>query len=76
MLHVPSRYMLNMNSYWHMHAEFSVYGHVTALNVISVIDQCAGVQCENGGTCHDDVMGGFECRCAAGFTGSLCEIGK
>ena len=60
----------------HLHIELNLNGHVTLLVVITVIDQCAGVQCENGGTCDDDVTSGFECRCAAGFTGGRCETGE
>ena len=33
------------------------------------IDPCAGVTCENGGTCDAGV-----CLCATGFTGESCEI--
>ena len=31
--------------------------------------------CQNGGKCEDQV-GGFKCKCAAGYEGTLCDGGK
>ena len=39
------------------------------------INECENAMCEDGGTCRD-VINGFECACAAGFTGEVCETGK
>ena len=33
-------------------------------------------QCQNGGTCDNDFLGGYTCTCANGFTGFDCETGK
>ena len=33
-------------------------------------------QCQNGGLCLDDYMGGFTCACLNGYTGGNCEICK
>ena len=51
--------------------------------LLSVIDQCAGVLCLNGGTCAGvpadvtvGVAAGFRCRCSEGFTGTFCESGE
>ncbi len=31
-------------------------------------------QCQNGGLCLDDYVGGFTCTCLNGYTGGNCEI--
>lgn len=36
------------------------------------IDDCVPGACHNNGTCSDRV-GGFECKCPAGFVGPRCE---
>ena len=38
-------------------------------------DDCADVTCQNGGKCEDQV-GGFKCKCAAGYEGTLCDGSK
>ena len=45
------------------------------LNIASCIvniDDCAGVTCQNGGTCQDGANA-FTCNCASGFTGQYCQ---
>ena len=44
-------------------------------DVTTDINECENVTCENGGTCSD-VINGFECTCAAGFTGHFCQTGE
>ena len=40
------------------------------------ISECLGVKdCENGGTCKDGISE-YTCRCVAGYTGQLCEVGR
>eukprot|EP00105_Crassostrea_gigas_P042861 XP_019927009.1 PREDICTED: protein jagged-2-like [Crassostrea gigas] len=36
------------------------------------INECLDNPCHNGGTCSNN-DGSFECRCAGGFTGALCN---
>lgn len=36
---------------------------------------CSSNPCVNGGSCNDEING-YKCTCAAGFTGTRCEIGK
>ena len=36
------------------------------------INNCAGVRCQNGGTCQDGANT-FSCSCAAGYTGQYCQ---
>jgi hypothetical protein len=36
------------------------------------IDECVSSPCLNGGTCND-MVNGYACVCAAGFTGTTCE---
>ena len=33
------------------------------------IDDCNLSPCQNGGTC-DDLLGGYQCNCVDGFTGT------
>ena len=30
--------------------------------------------CQNGGTCTNDMVGGYTCACTASFTGTNCQI--
>ena len=39
------------------------------------VDECASDPCDNGGSC-DDMVAGYNCTCAAGFTGTNCETSK
>ena len=41
----------------------------------SDIDECASNLCDNGGTC-DDLVNGYRCQCADGYTGEQCKIGE
>jgi len=40
---------------------------------MSELRTCLSSPCFNGGSCTDVTLGGFTCRCTAGFTGSQCE---
>ena len=53
-----------------------------ALNLFSMftlfledIDNCTDQPCLNGGTCIDSVND-YTCKCAVGYTGKNCSIGK
>lgn len=37
-------------------------------------DECVSEPCFNGGTCIDS-LNSYTCKCAQGFTGSLCKTG-
>ena len=39
------------------------------------IDECESLPCANSATCEDRVDG-FQCLCAAGYEGILCQIGE
>ena len=39
------------------------------------IDNCQPNRCQNGGSCTDLVKG-YTCSCAAGYTGDNCEAGN
>ena len=39
------------------------------------IDECDSNPCGNGGTCNDYVNG-FNCTCAGGYEGTVCETGN
>ena len=45
------------------------------IHFISDINDCADQPCLNGGTCIDEVND-YTCRCADGYTGKNCSIGK
>ena len=50
--------------------------YTLAYNVLnSDIDECASNPCDNGGTC-DDLVNGYRCQCADGYTGEQCKIGE
>ena len=51
---------------------FSCYN--TLFFPLSDIDECESDPCQNGATCIDQ-ENGFECQCADGYEGDLCEIG-
>ena len=36
------------------------------------IDDCEDTPCKNGGECTD-VVNGFSCKCASGYTGKTCD---
>ena len=38
-------------------------------------DDCLGVTCLHGGTCKD-LLHSYNCSCAEGYTGAICETGK
>ena len=39
------------------------------------INECASNPCLNGGTCTD-LVNGYECTCAPGWTGDFCQTGR
>ena len=43
--------------------------------LLSDIDDCADMPCQNGGTCIDAVNN-YTCNCAAGYTGRNCSVGE
>ena len=43
--------------------------------VLLDIDECASNPCQNNGVCIDGVNS-FECQCAAGFSGDLCQTSE
>ena len=38
------------------------------------IDECQSDPCQNGATCND-LINGYNCSCADGYTGNDCETG-
>ena len=38
------------------------------------IDECTSLPCQSHATCLD-IVAGYQCACADGFTGSHCETG-
>lgn len=53
----------------------SIFKIFVALCLKSDIDECASDPCQNGGTCND-MVNGYNCTCAPGYEGTLCDIGE
>ncbi len=45
------------------------------LFIISDIDDCESVTCQNSGSCVDSVND-YSCDCVSGYTGEHCETGR
>ncbi len=43
------------------------------LSVLSKCDACAAAPCQNGGQCLSRPQRQFECACAAGYHGAVCQ---
>ena len=41
---------------------------------VSEIDECVSDPCQNSATCNE-IVNGYTCTCADGYTGTLCEAG-
>ena len=42
---------------------------------LSDINECSTRPCQNGGRCEDQVDG-FQCRCANGYEGNVCQFSE
>ena len=53
-----------------------LYNYITLFSVIFlVIDNCASSPCQYGSTCKpSNEINRYTCTCAAGYTGTKCEI--
>ena len=51
-----------------------VYQFLTTHTFVD-IDECSPNPCQNGGVCTD-MVNGYSCTCAAGYTGNDCETGE
>ena len=40
-----------------------------------VIDNCANILCQNGGTCANS-LNSYTCHCVVGYTGNVCQTGE
>ena len=49
------------------------YGHYLSFTLD--VNECSSNPCQNGGACYDFVNK-FNCTCAAGYEGTLCETGE
>lgn len=43
---------------------------------LKVLDPCSSYPCHNGGTCTDLGDYVFTCKCAEGYAGQHCQLGK
>ena len=43
--------------------------------IVSDINECIDITCQNGGTCEDRINA-YSCQCADGYMGTHCETSK
>ncbi|XP_031432816.1 putative neural-cadherin 2 [Clupea harengus] len=66
---------------WRKHECRCPSGQVLVLDESSGLQRCApspcrGSTCRNGGTCMAQSTKSYQCRCADGFRGQWCEVGR
>ena len=42
--------------------------------IITDVNECVCLPCQNGGMCSD-LVNGYLCNCVAGYTGTQCQTG-
>ena len=52
--------------------EFEILGPRIFHFSIADIDECASSPCQNGATCIDGINS-YECKCADGWSGEICD---
>ena len=61
----------------HVRLQFaeSITAYLKFCTLSSEIDECWSSPCQNGGLCTD-LLNAFQCDCAVGYVGTVCDISK
>ena len=71
---MPRVHVIN-KSVSHSTMQVSLVAFTFCAWLLSDIDDCISVTCNNGGTCQDGINS-FTCVCSYGYTGKFCDTGK
>ena len=60
----------------HLHLQYLKTLRILSRSIIYIdIDECAKVQCRNGGKCTG-LIDDYHCNCPRGYEGKLCDVGE
>ena len=58
------------------HYVYAIDAYISNYDIVLVdINECSSSPCQNGAVCTD-AFNSYTCACAAGYTGTHCQIGE